>query len=221
MKRIALRKEKMSKVVDTICPKPRKILEKNKERASADCIPSATGSTKIKVESIGGSKYVVDLQRRTCACRRWNLTGIPCKHAISAIHFMREKLEDYIDACYLKKTYLATYSHTIQPVNGIDLWMPSDELAILPPQYTRLGHNSKTYHRHLPPKTSVYTVTNAQKKKMMNTGEASSTKAKGTKPPPPLPLPLKSKNDLRKKATVKTKDMKEKRAAQKAAANAT
>ncbi|KAL6228323.1 hypothetical protein ACLB2K_002274 [Fragaria x ananassa] len=221
MKRIAVRKEKMTKVVDTICPKPREILEKNKVRASTDCIPNATGSTKIEVESIGGNKYVVDLQMRTCACRRWNLTGIPCKHAVSAIHFMREKPEDYMDACYLKKTYLATYSHTIQPVNGMDLWMPSDELAILPPQYTRqpgrpktkrnkdaaerendgpklgrrqrslkcgtcnrLGHNSKTCHRHLPPKTPVSTVTNAQKKKKLNTGEASSTKAKGTKPPP-------------------------------------
>ncbi|KAL6138534.1 hypothetical protein ACLB2K_063815 [Fragaria x ananassa] len=222
MKRIVVKKEKMRKVVDTICPKPREIVEKNKVRASADCIPSDTGSTKIEVESIGGSKYVVDIQRRTCACRRWNLTGIPCKHAVSAIHFMREKPEDYMDSCYLKKTYIATYSHTIQPVNGMDLWMPSNELAILPPQYTRqpgrpktkrnkdaaekendgpklgrrqrslkcetcrrLGHNSKTCHRHLPLKTSISIVTNAQKKNKLNTGEASSTKAKGTNPPPP------------------------------------
>ena len=66
----------------------------------------------------------------------------------------------------------------------------------------KLGHNSKTYHRHLPPKTPVSTVTNAQKKKKLNTGEAFSTKAKGTKPPTKL------KNDLRKKAVVKAKDIK-------------
>ncbi|XP_024200609.1 uncharacterized protein LOC112203945 [Rosa chinensis] len=100
MKRIAIRKEKMSKVMDPICPRPRLILEKNKVKSATDCIPNGTGSHKIEVESIGGSKYVVDLGRRACACRRWDLTGIPCKHAISAINFMREKPEDYVDACY-------------------------------------------------------------------------------------------------------------------------
>ncbi|KAL6223293.1 hypothetical protein ACLB2K_006680 [Fragaria x ananassa] len=144
MKRIDVRKEKMSKVVDTICLKPREILEKNKVRASTNCIPNATGSTKIEVESIRGSKYVVDLQKRTGSCKRWNLIGIPCKHAVSAIHLLREKPEDYIDACYLKNTYLATYFHTIQPINGMDLWMSYDEVAILPPQYTRQPRRPKT-----------------------------------------------------------------------------
>jgi hypothetical protein len=29
------------------------------------------------------SKYVVNLTERTCACRRWDLSGIPCKHVIA------------------------------------------------------------------------------------------------------------------------------------------
>ncbi|XP_062006087.1 uncharacterized protein LOC133723289 [Rosa rugosa] len=144
MKRIAIRKEKMSKVMDPICPRPRQILEKNKVKSATGCIPNGTGSHKIEVESIGGSKYVVDLGRRACACRRWDLTGIPCKHAISAINFMREKPEDYVDACYLTKTYMAAYSNTIQPVNGMDLWIPSEEPAILPPQYNRQPGRPRT-----------------------------------------------------------------------------
>ncbi|XP_024195645.2 uncharacterized protein LOC112198766 [Rosa chinensis] len=144
MKRIAMRREKMSKVLDPICPRPREILEKNKTRSATDCIPYGSGSHQIEVESIGGSKYVVDLERRTCACRRWDITGIPCKHAISAINFMRHKPEDYVDACYLTNTYMAIYSHTVKPVNGMDLWIPSDELAILPPQYNRQPGRPRT-----------------------------------------------------------------------------
>ena len=144
MKRIAVRKDKMSKVLDPICPKPRVILEKNKVKTATDCIPQGTGSTKIEVQSIGGSKYVVDLARRMCACRRWDLTGIPCKHAIAAINFMRQKPEEFVDACYLTKTYMATYSNTIQPVNGMSLWIPSEEPAIFPPEYNRQPGRPKT-----------------------------------------------------------------------------
>ncbi|XP_024164163.1 uncharacterized protein LOC112171170 [Rosa chinensis] len=104
IKRVAMRKEKMRRVVDPICPKPRQILEKNKERSASDCIPYGFGSPQIEVQSCGGSRYVVDLTRRTCACRRWDLTGIPCKHAISAIHFMRQNPEDFVDLGHNVKT---------------------------------------------------------------------------------------------------------------------
>ncbi|KAM5554008.1 hypothetical protein ABKV19_025974, partial [Rosa sericea] len=144
MKRVAMRKEKMSKILDPICPKPRQILEKNKERSASDCIPYGSGNPQIEVESCGGSRYVVDLTRRTCACMRWDLTGIPCKHAISAIHFMRQNPEDYVDACYQTKTYMAIYSYTVKPVNGMDLWISCDEPTILPPQYNRQPGRPRT-----------------------------------------------------------------------------
>lgn len=127
-----------------ICPKPRDILEKNKVKAATDCISYGLGGPQIEVESAGGSKHVVDLEARTCACRRWDLSGIPCKHAVAAINFMRKKPEDFIDNCYLKKTYMAIYSNIIKPINGMDLWLRSDEPTIFPPQYTRQPGRPKT-----------------------------------------------------------------------------
>lgn len=213
MKRIHMTRDKMMSYGSAICPKPRDILEKNKVKAATDCIPSGSGSQQIEVESMGGSKYVVDLEARTCACRRWDLSGIPCKHDVAAINFMRMKPEDFVHECYLKKTYMAIYSNTIKPLNGMNLWPRSDEATILPPQYTRqpgrpktkrikdasekadnvgpklgkiqrslkcsncgvLGHNMKTCHRHLPPKTKK--ATNLNKKRKLNTEEASSFQA--------------------------------------------
>ncbi|XP_062028875.1 uncharacterized protein LOC133744861 [Rosa rugosa] len=144
MKRIAMRRDKMSKVVDPICPKPRELLEKNKIKSATDCIPYASGSPQIKVESFGGSKHVVDLTRRTCAFRTWDLIGKPCKHAIAAINFMRQTPEDYVDSCYLTKTYMIVYSNTVKPVNGMDLWIPSGEPQILPSQYNRKPGRPRT-----------------------------------------------------------------------------
>nr|XP_011461010.1 PREDICTED: uncharacterized protein LOC101295407 isoform X1 [Fragaria vesca subsp. vesca] len=49
MKKVVVRKEKMSKVINPICPKPREILEKNKVKSATDCIPNGTGSPMIEV----------------------------------------------------------------------------------------------------------------------------------------------------------------------------
>ncbi|XP_061993412.1 uncharacterized protein LOC133711278 [Rosa rugosa] len=198
MKRIHIRRDKMMKVQDTNCPKPREILEKNKVKVATDCIPFGSGSSKIEVESIGGARYIVDIERRSCACRRWDLSGIPCKHVVSAIHYMREKPEDYVDTSYWTKTYLAIYSNTISPVNGMDLWERTDDAAILPPQYNRQPGRPKTKR-----------IKDASKKATEGTKLG---RAKGTKKPPL------TKNELRAKVIQKADKMKKKRDAQKAAA---
>ncbi|GKE29589.1 mutator type transposase, partial [Tanacetum coccineum] len=35
-------------------------------------------------------QYVVNMDRRVCSCRKWELTGIPCKHVMAAIYNMSE-----------------------------------------------------------------------------------------------------------------------------------
>jgi hypothetical protein len=33
----------------------------------------------------GEKTYEVNLDRRTCSCRKWDLSGLPCNHVVSAI----------------------------------------------------------------------------------------------------------------------------------------
>ena len=49
------------------------------------------------------------------------------------IGFRKERAEDYVHDFYKKDTYIALYSHLIQPCNGLDLWSEVDGDAILPP----------------------------------------------------------------------------------------
>ncbi|XP_062029125.1 uncharacterized protein LOC133745144 isoform X2 [Rosa rugosa] len=144
MKRIQIRRDKMMKYEGNICPKPREILDKNKVKAATDCISRLSGGPLVEVESIGGGQYVVHLENRTCTCRLWDLSGIPCKHAISAIHHKRHKPEDYVDNCYRKSTYMQIYDNIILPINGMDLWEVSDQAQILPPQYNRQPGRPRT-----------------------------------------------------------------------------
>ncbi|XP_024178615.2 uncharacterized protein LOC112184589 [Rosa chinensis] len=115
MKRNQITRDKMEAYHGNICPKLRNILEKNKIKAAIDCIATFNGGDRAEVENIEGSKNVVNHSVRTCNCRRWDLTGIPCKYVVAAIYGRRENSDDYVASCYLKKTYLSIYNHLIQP----------------------------------------------------------------------------------------------------------
>ncbi|KAK2654449.1 hypothetical protein Ddye_014305 [Dipteronia dyeriana] len=47
-------------------------------------------------------QLVVKLDKRTCDCGLWVISGIPCKHAMACITKTRDNVENYMDD-YLKK----------------------------------------------------------------------------------------------------------------------
>ncbi|XP_056166982.1 uncharacterized protein LOC115664633 [Syzygium oleosum] len=69
-----------------------------------------------------GDKYVVHLERKNCSCRAWQLTGIPCCHAICAILLKQANPKDYVDDCYKKPKYLAAYQFMMQPLRSSKFW---------------------------------------------------------------------------------------------------
>lgn len=61
----------------------------------------------------GVHQFKVKLERRTCSCRAWDLTDIPCLHALCVIYDKCQPIEDYVDHCYSKEVYKSIYSYTI------------------------------------------------------------------------------------------------------------
>lgn len=45
----------------------------------------------------GVVSYIVNLHRRSCCCRIWDISGVPCKHATACITHRRINLETYCD----------------------------------------------------------------------------------------------------------------------------
>ena len=120
MKRINSKQILGKKMKGNLCPKIRKKLAINKGDSYNYTFEFA-GSPRVQVTGPDG-QFVVDMELRTCACRRWDLTGIPCAHACCCILENNEELESYVDVCYSKETYQKIYSWVINPTNGPSLW---------------------------------------------------------------------------------------------------
>ena len=81
-------------------PKLYELLDKFK-KWSGGCYASYAGYNEFEVTTVNGSKFVVNLEMKECGCRRWNMIGIPCHHAIFCINKLRYNVEDYVHNCYL------------------------------------------------------------------------------------------------------------------------
>ncbi|XP_015576050.1 uncharacterized protein LOC107261433 [Ricinus communis] len=80
-----------------------------------------------------GGQFVVDIKDKTCTCRRFDLTGIPCCHAMCAIWYKHDNLENYLDDYYKVSTYLKTYSHLLNPTTSYEFWPRATAPPVLPP----------------------------------------------------------------------------------------
>ncbi|XP_077239191.1 uncharacterized protein LOC143880244 [Tasmannia lanceolata] len=64
----------------------------------------------------------VDIRSRCCLCRGWQLYGLPCSHAVAALHFCRQNVHRFTESCFTVAAYRKTYSQTIHPVPDKSLW---------------------------------------------------------------------------------------------------
>jgi hypothetical protein len=132
----------------TITPKIRDKLRKNTE-FSRDVEVSPATNRVFGVES-HGRNYVVELNLRSCSCRRWQLTGIPCSHAIACMRHDRIKPESMVSNCYSVATYMQAYGGQIFPLRDKDEWAPVDATPILPPLYEKCAGRRKKNRRKQP-----------------------------------------------------------------------
>ncbi|KAG7563172.1 Transposase MuDR plant [Arabidopsis suecica] len=84
-----------------------------------------------------GVGYFVDMDLKTCGCRKWQMVGIPCIHATCVIIGRKEKVEDYVNDYYTKLRWRETYRDGIRPVQGMPLWPRLQKLPVLPPPWRR------------------------------------------------------------------------------------
>ena len=82
----------------------------------------------------GGHEIVVDLESKTCACRKYELTGLPCYHACACIKWKNLNIVDYIHKTYGKDMFLSTYTNTVVPICSEQYWKKTPYLAPLPPE---------------------------------------------------------------------------------------
>ena len=80
-------KEKILRVESDICAKVLKRLHKEKLVANR-WLACWAGQTQFEVKN-GLQSFTVDLAIAHYSCRKWDISGIPCAHAITCIFFNR------------------------------------------------------------------------------------------------------------------------------------
>ncbi|KAK6130379.1 hypothetical protein DH2020_035884 [Rehmannia glutinosa] len=133
MSRLQVNRDKARDWDCTIYPRIKALILKNMKDAG-ECIPMKSDDWHFDIAG-PFDQHNVDMQQKSCSCRRWDLTGIPCRYVISAIWCRNEEPEEYVHDCYKVSTYLSVYENAIMGVNGIELWPKVDLPAPLPPNY--------------------------------------------------------------------------------------
>uniref|UniRef100_A0A2N9ETW0 SWIM-type domain-containing protein n=1 Tax=Fagus sylvatica TaxID=28930 RepID=A0A2N9ETW0_FAGSY len=131
MRRFQVNRASIAKMSGKLCPKIQVKVEKAGVKAS-ECLLMFAGEGKYEVD-YRQQKFVVNLREKTCGCKKWDITGIPCHHAISAILHQGSKIEDYVDHCYTIEKYKKSYEPIIYPMPSMEQWAQTQYDPVDPP----------------------------------------------------------------------------------------
>ncbi|KAK6913601.1 MULE transposase domain [Dillenia turbinata] len=68
----------------------------------------------------GESVDIVDVDHWDCSCKAWQLTGLPCCHAIAVFECIGKNAYDYCSSYFTVETYRSAYAESIHPVPNVD-----------------------------------------------------------------------------------------------------
>ncbi|GJW71047.1 receptor-like cytoplasmic kinase 176 [Tanacetum coccineum] len=77
--------------MDHLPPSVTKLFNKIKQ-ASTECTVDWNGADLFQVKGPYKDQCLVNLNQKSCSCKNWEISGIPCKHAIAAIHDMADNV---------------------------------------------------------------------------------------------------------------------------------
>lgn len=141
MKRIVIVQNVIEKSEGILTPAVSSIFSAIKEKY-AECTVDWNGADLYQVKcKRTGEQVVVNITERVCSCRKWAVSGIPCKHAVACIHDMIDHgndvglPEDWVHRSYKLETWREVYSFKVNPVNGRQQWEKFDcPTTLLPPK---------------------------------------------------------------------------------------
>lgn len=108
------------------------MLESLRKKASECTVRSSTNKTYASI--LNGCAHRVSLENRTCSCRRWEITGIPCEHAYGVMLNKGLEAQDYVTEWFKTSTWRRTYAEGIVPLRGAKFWPQGPEPPIIEPE---------------------------------------------------------------------------------------
>nr|GEV44356.1 hypothetical protein [Tanacetum cinerariifolium] len=154
MKRIVIVQKIQMKCNGPLTPTVTKLFEVIKTAAN-QYTATWNGGDQYEVKGHWMDQCVMDMGQRICFCRKWELTGLPCKHDVASLWNMAQNgmevgfPEDWVHPAYQLKTWIDAYSFKINPVNGRDIWGKYEcPTTLVPPlHHTQVGRPKKNRKR--------------------------------------------------------------------------
>ncbi|XP_039131882.1 uncharacterized protein LOC120268633 [Dioscorea cayenensis subsp. rotundata] len=127
------RRRMATKWKDDIVPSVKKYV-RNLSRGLAAYEVQRCSDSKAEV-SYKGQRCEVLLADGICSCRKWQVSGIPCVHAMAFIFSIRgAKWEEYVDLYFSVEKTRVAYNLEIAPMPDINQWTCNGQLdGLLPP----------------------------------------------------------------------------------------
>jgi hypothetical protein len=79
-------------------------------------------------------QYPVDLEKRTCTCRHWQISGLPCIHALFFITLLRgpaSEIDQNVHEYYFVDKFSATYADNVPSIEAKQQWDNADPGYVL------------------------------------------------------------------------------------------
>ena len=140
MKRFQERKEACNRWTSELPPTVKaKLVKSSKESRTLTMLKAGNGEYELLGET---RAYLAKLRLGTCECGVWQVSGIPCCHALAGIgHYSQiNKVADFVHPSLTKSAFLQTYGPMIHPIPDRCVWPEITTTAALPrPLITQPG----------------------------------------------------------------------------------
>ncbi|XP_072963307.1 uncharacterized protein [Typha angustifolia] len=143
MEMMYARRESSNTWTETLAPSAnQKVQEELVKARTLNVICSTANVFEVHDDSVN----VVNIETWECTCRRWQVTGLPCMHALAVFERTDLCIYDYCSKYFTTECYRSTYSLPISPIPDIGRPAcsdPSHSTIICPPRTRRLAGRPK------------------------------------------------------------------------------
>ncbi|KAK3194308.1 hypothetical protein Dsin_025618 [Dipteronia sinensis] len=131
------------KLNDTITPYARENLTVKEKEARKLQVFHGRGCWYETLDQTG-VKIMVNTNDSTCDCGMWQMTGLPCTHAIAVFMYNIEFAHDHVHWYYSKEAWKMAYNGNINPIPDESRWPEFESENIEPPvKKTKVGKPKK------------------------------------------------------------------------------
>lgn len=114
MEMIYTRRENSNTWVDVLTPSMnQKVQEDMAKSRNMDVVRSNGNVFEVNYEDI---IYVVNIETWECTCRKWQVMGMPCLHALAVIEKIQGWIADFCSKYFTAEYYRVVYSSSIIPI---------------------------------------------------------------------------------------------------------